>query len=93
MIVSGVMEETLYRPAGRHADGRVSFERYAHRVAQPRDTGGIRPPLEYHEFGNAGEGVARTVHVYGGNMARANTYRLDDDGWWTAEDTLLAYDD
>jgi predicted metal-dependent enzyme (double-stranded beta helix superfamily) len=93
IVTSGTMFETLYRVTERAAGGRVRFERELHRIAKAKDIGGVRPPLEHHEFGNAGEGVARTVHVYGGNMVRANAYERGADGLWSALDTALTYDD
>jgi predicted metal-dependent enzyme (double-stranded beta helix superfamily) len=90
VVVAGAMREILYRLEEHTADGRYRFSREHDRIAHRTEVGYLRPPLEYHEFGNAGDGVARTVHVYGGNLVRGRWYERDGD-WWSANDITYSY--
>lgn len=92
IIVDGVMSETQFLLAERGADGRLQFERGMHRVSGRGTVGVLIPPLEYHDFGNAGAEVAHSLHVYGGDLTSAQCFAQDADGWWTARRVDLRYD-
>jgi 3-mercaptopropionate dioxygenase len=92
IIVDGQMSETLFTVVERGADGRYRFERGMHRVSGRGTVGVLIPPLEYHDFGNAGETVAHSLHVYGGDLKSAQCFADDGDGWWAARRVDLRYD-
>jgi predicted metal-dependent enzyme (double-stranded beta helix superfamily) len=92
IIVDGVMSETMFHLLDRDADGRYRFERGVHRVSGRGTVGVLIPPLEYHDFGNAGTSVAHSLHVYGGDLKSAQCFAEDTDGWWTARRVELHYD-
>lgn len=92
IVVDGVMNETLFRLVERDADGRYRFERGMHRVSGRGTVGVLIPPLEYHDFGNAGESAAHSLHVYGGDLKSAQSFAEDADGWWSARRVDLRYD-
>jgi 3-mercaptopropionate dioxygenase len=92
IIVDGVMSETMFHLAERGEDGRYRFERGMHRVSGKGTVGVLIPPLEYHDFGNAGTTVAHSLHVYGGNLTSAQSFSHGDDDWWTARRVDLRYD-
>ena len=92
IVVSGAMRERTYRLVDRDDDGRCWFVRGAERVHGRGSIGTILPPLEYHEFGNDGETVAHTVHVYSGELDRCSTYLAESGGWWRPRSVELRYD-
>jgi predicted metal-dependent enzyme (double-stranded beta helix superfamily) len=92
IVVDGVMSETMFALADHGADGRYRFVRGVHRVSGRGTVGVLIPPLEYHDFGNAGTAVAHSLHVYGGDLKSAQSFAEDADGWWTARRVDLRYD-
>ena len=82
----------MFHLAERGEDGRYRFERGMHRVSGKGTVGVLIPPLEYHDFGNAGTSVAHSLHVYGGNLTSAQSFSQSDDDWWTARRVDLRYD-
>lgn len=54
--------------------------------------GSLIPPIEYHVLENAGEGIAITLHIYGGEMDRCNVYAPRGDGWCERRAHTLSYD-
>jgi 3-mercaptopropionate dioxygenase len=92
IIVDGVMSETMFHLLDRDAGGRYRFERGMHRVSGRGTVGVLIPPLEYHDFGNAGTTVAHSLHVYGGELKSAQCFAEDADGWWNARRVDLRYD-
>ncbi len=92
IVVDGVMNETVFELNVRGHDGRYQFVPGAHRVSGRGALGLIVPPKEYHNFGNAGSGVAHSLHVYAGDLMSAQTFSKDADGWWTARQVGLRYD-
>jgi len=92
IVVDGMMHETAFELTGRARDGRFGFCRGTHRLSERGTVGLIEPPREYHDFGNAGKTVAHSLHVYGGELTSAQTFREDSDGWWTARRVGLRYD-
>lgn len=92
IIVDGVMSETMFSLVERGVDDGYRFERGMHRVSGRGTVGVLIPPLEYHDFGNAGTTVAHSFHVYGGDLKSAQSFAQGDDGWWTARRVDLRYD-
>jgi 3-mercaptopropionate dioxygenase len=92
IVVSGTMDETMFALNGRNEDGRYRFTRGEHRAVKPGGVGVLVPPLEYHDYGNPGTGVSRTLHVYGGDLTHAHAFAQDPDGWWSARHVELHYD-
>lgn len=92
IVVSGVMRERTYRLLERDHLGRHLFARDTIKLHRPGSVGALVPPLEYHEFGNAGDSVARTLHVYGGDLDRCTSFSLTSAGWWTPATVDLRYD-
>jgi predicted metal-dependent enzyme (double-stranded beta helix superfamily) len=92
IVISGIMKETAYRLVERDAAGRHCFVRERERVSSKGTAGVLCPPVDYHTFGNVGTTPARTLHVYGGAMARCNVFRASGDGWWESETVQLGYD-
>lgn len=92
VVVGGEMVETTFALTGRGEDGRFRFTQGMRRVAEPGSVGVLVPPLEYHDYGNHGTAVARTVHVYGGDLTSSQAFTEDADGWWRARRVELRYD-
>ncbi len=92
IVVDGTMSETLFTLLERAADGRYRFEAGTHRIAEAGAVGLLIPPLEYHDFSNVGTNVARTLHVYGGDLTSSNAFARDPDGLWSARRVELHYD-
>lgn len=92
IVVSGSMSETMYELVGRDGEDRYRFARGMHRVSGKGTVGVLVPPREYHEFGNAGESVAHTIHVYGGDLTSSHAFSSEGDGWWKARRVELHYD-
>jgi 3-mercaptopropionate dioxygenase len=92
IIVDGQMHQTPFELCARGADGRYRFERGGQTVTGRGSVGLIVPPKEYHNFGNAGDCVAHSLHVYCGDLTSAQTFSEDADGWWTARQVGLRYD-
>jgi 3-mercaptopropionate dioxygenase len=92
IVTRGTMSETLFELVNRDAAGRYQFARGAHRLCEKGAIGVLIPPLEYHDYGNAGETVAHTLHVYGGDLTSSQAFAQDDDGWWRARRVELHYD-
>jgi 3-mercaptopropionate dioxygenase len=92
IVVSGTMRETLYSLVERDAHGRYRFRETKERVAIPGTVSTLAPPLEYHAYGNAGATVARTLHVYCGDMSRAQRFMREHDEWYRATTVELRYD-
>ena len=92
IVVDGQMHQTPFELTARGHDGRYRFERGEHYVSGCGTLGLIEPPKEYHDFGNAGDSVAHSLHVYCGDLTSAQTFSKDADGWWTARRVGLRYD-
>jgi predicted metal-dependent enzyme (double-stranded beta helix superfamily) len=92
IVVEGAMSETMYALHARGEDGRYRFARGSHRVNAAGMVGVLMPPLEYHDFRNVGEGIACTLHVYGGDLTSSQLFYEEDDGWWSARGVELHYD-
>jgi 3-mercaptopropionate dioxygenase len=92
IVVEGAMHETLYELVDRAPDGRYQFVRGAERISFKGAIGVLIPPLEYHDFGNAGTGIARTLHVYGGNLTTSNAFTCEG-SWWRPKRVDLRYDE
>lgn len=92
IVVDGEMHQTPFDLTARGHDGRYRFDRGTQSVSGCGTLGLIVPPKEYHNFGNAGESVAHSLHVYCGDLTSAQTFSEDADGWWTARQVGLRYD-
>jgi 3-mercaptopropionate dioxygenase len=92
IVVDGEMHQTPFELTARGHDGRYRFVRGVQCVSGRGTLGLIVPPKEYHNFGNAGDGVAHSLHVYCGDLNSAQTFSEDADGWWTARQVGLRYD-
>jgi predicted metal-dependent enzyme (double-stranded beta helix superfamily) len=92
IVVDGVMNETPFELLERNSEGRYRFRQGARRLCHAGAVGLLVPPREYHDFGNAGEDVAHTFHVYSGELLGAQTFTEGSDGWWTAQRLELSYD-
>jgi len=89
IVVGGTMRETAFQLVDRDRAGRYRFLRGASRDARKGTVGTLNPPLEYHEFGNAGPTTAHSIHVYGGTLDRCRAFTADTDGWWNANQVDL----
>ena len=92
VIVGGAMHETTFRLLERDTDDRYRFEVVQDRIARKGAVGILIPPLEYHDFGNAEDATAYTVHVYVGDLDRCLAFDDGGDGWWRARGVDLRYD-
>lgn len=91
LIVRGSMLETTFSLRGREGD-RYFFDKRAQREASAGTVGIISPPYEHHEFGNATDSIAHTVHVYSGNLRQCAAFFQNEDGSHAARSVLLGYD-
>ena len=91
VVVSGTMEETVYELKERAGEDRFRFARGRTRTSKRGAIGSIEPPKEYHVFGNPGDEVARTLHVYGGDLVRCRFFSEDAAEWWTSRFVDLEY--
>jgi len=82
IVVSGLMRERSFRLVDRDPDGRHLFTPERETLHGRGSIGTLIPPLEYHEFGNAGGEVAHTVHVYAGDLDRCTVFEREAGGWW-----------
>jgi len=92
IVVSGTMEETTYELKERSGEAHYRFARGRTRTSEKGAIGVIEPPKEYHVFGNPGGPIARTLHVYGGNLVRCRFFSPDSGEWWNARAVDLEYD-
>jgi 3-mercaptopropionate dioxygenase len=92
VVVDGIMHQTPFELTARGHDGRYRFERGTRSISGCGTLGLIAPPKEYHNFGNAGDCVSHSLHVYCGDLNSAQTFSEDADGWWTARQVGLRYD-
>ena len=56
-------------------------------------TGNLIPPHEHHVLGNAGDAIAITLHVYGGEMDHCNVYVPRSDTAYERVSHTLGFDD
>jgi predicted metal-dependent enzyme (double-stranded beta helix superfamily) len=73
--------------------GHCRFEQRETVVAPPASAGALIPPFEHHIFGNTGQEVAHTLHVYGGPMNRCDIFHPLAEGWWQRLHRVLRYDE
>jgi len=92
IVVSGTMHETRFRLVEREVTSRYRFEPEQSRLSTRGSLGMLVPPLEYHEFRNVDDCVARTVHVYGGDLTRAQMFTHEAGEWYRAKHIKLSYD-
>jgi predicted metal-dependent enzyme (double-stranded beta helix superfamily) len=91
IVVSGTMHETRFRMLERHAS-RYRFGRERPQVNARGSVGMLTPPLEYHAFGNAADSIARTIHVYAGDLTKAHVFSGEGGEWYRAQAVSLTYD-
>lgn len=92
IVVDGTMRETRYHLAARDGASRYRFTDAQTRECARGSVGVLAPPLEYHRFGNAGDSIARTVHVYCGDLTKAQLFTRETGEWYRAEPIDLRYD-
>ena len=92
IVVDGTMTESSFRSVDRDVTGRYRFERANTRVLEAGAIGTLTPPLEYHDFRNTGTSVARTLHVYSGDLDSCRMFTTDDGIWYAARTVELRYD-
>ncbi len=92
IICAGVFREVTYRLLDRDSQGRCMFVRDRESQLTRGGISTLLPPLEYHEFGNAGTTTAYSLHVYGGDLERCNAFDADGGGWWRPREVALRYD-
>jgi 3-mercaptopropionate dioxygenase len=92
IVVNGIMSETMYELTDRDPEDRYQFMRGPRRTSEPGTVSVLIPPLEYHDFGNAGDGIARTLHVYGEDLTSSQAFTQEGDGWWRSRRVELPYD-
>ncbi len=91
IVIRGLMVETTFELTQR-VDDRWHFRRNEERASPVGCVGLISPPNEYHALRNAGDDVARTLHVYAGDLYRSRTFTELGDGWCRASTVQLSYD-
>ena len=57
------------------------------------EAGRLIPPFDYHTIHNAGSELAATIHVYGGEVLRCNTFLPREGGGYQLEVRELCYND
>jgi 3-mercaptopropionate dioxygenase len=92
VVVSGTLHETVFELIARGAECRYRFDVLASRIARPGSVSTITPPAEYHILGNPGPKIARTLHVYGGELSSARIFTKEDGAWYRAGVAQLHYD-
>jgi predicted metal-dependent enzyme (double-stranded beta helix superfamily) len=92
IVVDGCMRETTYELHERCADRRYRFALGGERRNSPGAVGVLVPPLEYHDFVNATDAAARTLHVYAGDLRASQRFTQERDGLWTARRVECRYD-
>ena len=55
------------------------------------ETGALIPPYDYHSISNPDASPAVTIHVYGGEMERCNTFLPEGEGCFRRQEQVLAY--
>ena len=91
VVVAGEIEVQRYERVEAEGDA-VRFEAGPRLTATVGDAGRLIPPSEYHTIRNpAGDDIAITLHVYGGDMERCCTYQPLEGrpGWFTPEEQTL----
>jgi 3-mercaptopropionate dioxygenase len=92
IVVAGTMGETTFRFVGKDDCGRCRLVPHRHRLAPVGTVSMLLPPFEYHTVGNVGEIVARTVHVYRGNLESAQAFSAEGGDWYRPRRIELHYD-
>jgi 3-mercaptopropionate dioxygenase len=92
VVVSGTMQETFFQLVGREAERLYRFDALGSRIAQAGSVSVVAPPTEYHILGNPGPKLARTVHVYCGELSSALTFTKENGNWYRAGVAQLQYD-
>lgn len=94
-VSQGRIEVTNFRRlANRDSASQVlDFEEEQVQAAGVGEAGKLIPPFEYHTIRNPGEEVAVTVHVYGGEILRCNTFEKVKEGGYRLRVRELAYTD
>jgi len=93
VVVDGQMEVVNYQLMEENKRLRhCRFEQRETVPAPPASAGALIPPFEHHVFGNAGSGVAHTLHVYGGPMNRCDIFEPLGGCWFQRIHRELRYD-
>ena len=91
IVVCGTMAETTYELTSCTGD-RWHFHPSEERFAPAGTVGMISPPFEYHSLRNAGNEIARTLHVYSGELTESRAFSERGDGWYSSRSVPLQYD-
>lgn len=99
-VVEGEIQVTRYELMDGPVQGTEDLFHFCRRDtlrAAPGEAGALIPPLEHHVLGNAREnGLAVTLHVYQGEMARCATFepvaREGEEGLYRRRIHALGYD-
>jgi len=73
--------------------GILDFTEAQSQMAGVGEAGKLIPPFEYHIIENPGTETAVTVHVYGGEILRCNTFEKQDAGGYQLHERELAYNE
>jgi len=57
------------------------------------EAGRLIPPFDYHTIHNGGSELAATIHVYGGEVLKCNTFLPQEGGGYQLEVRQLCYND
>lgn len=80
------------REANRDSEaGVLDFTKQQSQMAGVGEAGKLIPPFEYHIIENPGNETAVTVHVYGGEILRCNTFEEMASGGYQLQVRELAY--
>jgi 3-mercaptopropionate dioxygenase len=89
-VYRGTIEVISYDLKGREGE-LYQFSREAGVLAGPGEAGTLIPPYEYHTLCNAGDTVAATIHVYGGDMTYCDAFFPERDDLYRLERRELSF--
>lgn len=92
-VSQGTIKVTNFRrEANRDSEaGILDFSEQQSQMAGVGEAGKLIPPFEYHIIENPGTETAVTVHVYGGEILRCNTFEEVEGGGFKLQERELAY--
>ncbi|MDA0667802.1 MAG: cysteine dioxygenase family protein [Planctomycetota bacterium] len=92
-VCQGSIKVTNFRrDANRDSEaGILDFSEQQSQMAGVGEAGKLIPPFEYHILENPGTETAVTLHVYGGEILRCNTFEEAEGGGYKLHKRELAY--
>lgn len=92
-VSQGSIRVTNFRREANHDSeaGIMDFTMQQAQMAGVGEAGKLIPPFEYHVLENPGAETAVTVHVYGGEILRCNTFEKQAAGGYKLHVRELAY--